>query len=997
MQTISVTPEQPLVDQTNPGSDMKIRRFTLSPKFLRRFEGKQPKWPASGLGYFTFKRTYAREKEDGTTEEFWEMCKRVVEGCFTHQKIHCRHLRTPWNDAKAQRSAQDMFLRMWEFKWSPPGRGLWMMGTDYVMDRGSACLNNCFSGDTRAWVVGEQGALSLVSLRDLAEHSKGELPITVLTSQGPSRAVARSFGVQSLQKVSFAPVGLRSNFRLEYDVTSNHRWILSDGSHTTSLKVGDRVRINPESLDATPGNEADLHAGFVHGMVFGDGTRHTYYPERHHIRLCGEKDKANLESLERSEYHFSTNYPPTYNGDPLVSFKLPEGVSWKHLPAEDSSLAYQRGFLLGWLAADGSKKSSGSVVLCTQNAEAASWLTERAPLLGFCAVGFNYDPVMETNYGPRSSPMARVTLVEKAVEYVVKSILDEGREEEVFCVTERQNAQFMLEGGLVTGNCAFVTTENINHDFAEPFCFLMDMSMLGVGVGGDTRGAGKVRIQRPETTDEVLDINTLVADEDGDSREGWVALVRLILDSFVGKNRLPLNIDYSCIRGRGEPIKGFGGTASGPGPLEALVQHIIDTLMPEPGQDSYFITSTHIVDVFNFIGKCVVAGGVRRSAEIMFGDPSDQDFLLLKQDMEALNDRRWVSNNSVFGEVGMDYSRIAELVATNGEPGIVWLDNLRGWGRMGDPRNDKDELVMGMNPCAEQPLEDHELCCLVETYPAHHDSLEDYIKTLKMAYLYAKTVTLIPTHNPKTNAVMMRNRRIGCSMSGIVQAMQRFGRRQFFDWCEEGYQAIQHFDRTYSRWFCVPRSIKTTSVKPSGTVSLLAGATPGIHYPHSEHYIRRIRVSNTSPLVQACINAGYHVEPDNYADDTAVVSFPVKEENFDRGESQVSVWEQFSNVAAVQRHWADNSVSVTVKFHEAEAEDILRCLEIYETSLKSVSFLKHSGHGYVQAPYEAIDEETYLEMTKHLKPLDLSGAQHEVTDRFCSGDKCTLPWAETEA
>jgi len=218
------------------------------------------------------------------------------------------------------------------------------------------------------------------------------------------------------------------------------------------------------------------------------------------------------------------------------------------------------------------------------------------------------------------------------------------------------------------------------------------------------------------------------------------------------------------------------------------------------------------------------------------------------------------------------------------------------------------------------------------------------------------------------------------------------GRREFFRWCDEGYKTINERDLQYSEWLCVPRSIKTTSVKPSGTVSLLCGATPGIHFPHSEYYIRNIRVANTSPLVESARASGHIVEADSYADDTSVISFPVHEEHFEKGKDEVSVWEQFSNAAAMQRHWADNQVSITVTFRSDEARDIKPCLEVYEDQLKSVSLLPlgDGDHGYVQAPYIKITEEQYAEMTKNLDPLDLSGARHEAEDKFCDGASCTI-------
>ena len=119
------------------------------------------------------------------------------------------------------------------------------------------------------------------------------------------------------------------------------------------------------------------------------------------------------------------------------------------------------------------------------------------------------------------------------------------------------------------------------------------------------------------------------------------------------------------------------------------------------------------------------------------------------------------SNNSVFAQLGMDYSRICERIAKNGEPGVAWLDNMRAYSRMVDPADHVDRLAGGGNPCLEQTLESYELCCLVETFPHNHTSLDDYLITLKYAMLYAKTVTLGPTHWPLTNKAMMKNRSVG--------------------------------------------------------------------------------------------------------------------------------------------------------------------------------------------------------------------------------------------
>jgi adenosylcobalamin-dependent ribonucleoside-triphosphate reductase len=411
-------------------------------------------------------------------------------------------------------------------------------------------------------------------------------------------------------------------------------------------------------------------------------------------------------------------------------------------------------------------------------------------------------------------------------------------------------------------------------------------------------------------------------------------------------------------------------------------------------QSSYAISSRHIVDLFNYIGKCVVSGGIRRTAELMLGDPEDEEFLSLKQDTNALYDRRWASNNSVVGRVGMDYTSIVEASMTNGEPGIVYLDNCRKFSRMGGRSDHKDSDVMGVNPCGEITLHNYELCTLVETFPANHENFEDYRKTLKYAYLYGKTVTLVPTHNTKTNAVMAKNRRIGCSMSGIVQAMEKFGRRSFLEeFCDSGYSYITELDKRYSHWLGVPISIKKTSVKPSGSVSLLTTATPGIHYAHSEYYIRNIRIQDTSPLLPILKIAGYPIEPDAYSKNTMVVSFPVHEKNFRKGKRDVSVWEQFANVADMQSYWSDNAVSATITVKPTEKEDYLAALQHFESKLKAVSVLplNDSDHGYVQAPYIEITKEEYDSLADKIQPLSISSVNaHDKEDKFCDGDSCDI-------
>jgi len=535
-------------------------------------------------------------------------------------------------------------------------------------------------------------------------------------------------------------------------------------------------------------------------------------------------------------------------------------------------------------------------------------------------------------------------------------------------------------GGAALNNCGFTSTKDIDDNFADPFVWMFGMSMLGVGVGFDTRGKGAVEIQAPDRDTE----DTHVIE---DSREGWMAALRRLLDAFVGDATLPGEWDFSEIRPKGAPIRGFGGEASGPDPLEEMLETLEAKYRDYVGQE---VDAELIVDTMNIAGKCVVAGGVRRTAQVSLGDPDDEQFLDLKTDPEKVEDYRWASNNSVVAEVGMDYEGVVDRTAQNGEPGFFWLETAQKYGRMKDDPDHADEGALGSNPCVEQTLWDRELCCLVETYPAHHEDLDDYKRTLKTAYQYAKTVTLVKTRDKKTNAVMLRNRRIGCSMTGIVQAVNRHGYRTLMEWCDDAYDHIQQLDKKYADWLCVPRSIKTTSVKPSGTVSILAGATPGVHWGHAPYYIRRLRIRDTHPLVEACREAGYPIEPDTYANDTVVVEFPVHVENMGRGKHDVPLYEKVDLAAQMQRFWSDNQVSCTAEFDPAtEADAIPNLVQAYEDRLKAISFLPATGHGYAQPPYESITPEEYAERKAALDPLDVN-LDHDQEDKFCSGEACSI-------
>ncbi len=1113
--------------------------FRLDDDFIQQFIGAQPKW--GPVGYVTYKRTYARgldtilerhaklAEHSGLvgTEEFWLTLVRVVEGTFNIQADHCLSLRLPWDPAIAQKKAQEMFRLMWEFKFLPPGRGLWTMGTPVIDKIGGAALMNCFGAETE--IITSEG------IKPIGELS-GKT-VRVLTRGGKwVDAPIRSFGKQRLKKMTLRRQGVD---KVVY-VTANHRWFATDRRRVNrddgyvEMTTADlRPEIHRLKYVFGQGVRSSFNPspfGIAHGFTFGDG--HTVPGQRNAnlVYLIGNKD-----SVLRPYFAMCAEQ----GRDDGVAFgSLPN--FFREWPAITENKSYLLGWLMGYFAADGAV-SNGQVTICSVKRENINFVRDVCSVIGIGYYSIREQTVI-SNLTHRDHTMYSLTLMRDTLSpdfflidnhrknfvdadgdtaerryWTVANIEDADRLETVYCATVPDEGSFALEGNILTGNCSFISTHGIASDFADPFCTLMDYSMLGVGVGFDTRGAELVEVREPTMSDEPHVVE--------DTREAWVELLRRVLNSFVGGTTMPEDIDYSKVRPAGSLIRGFGGTASGPEPLRDMVNSITDLLYSRTGQK---LTSSDIVDLGNLIGRCVVAGNVRRSAEIAFGEPTDEAFLELKDEKNqaALDSHRWASNNSVFSTVGQSYSRVARQTAKNGEPGYLWLDNARNYGRMIDPPNDRDEKVMGANPCiaadtiittadgpqlagslvgkpflaivggvsytcrtgffytgtkqlytlrtaqghelratenheilipsgrwintwaevrdlrvgdsvvlddlrssaiitaiepsgvepvydctvedihaftangivvhncSEQSLHDYELCNLVETFPFNHANVREFKRTIKFAYLYAKTVTLLPTHNPKTNAVTMKNRRIGCSMSGIIQAKQKFGWRKFLDMCDETYEYIQELDKEYSDWLCIPRSIKTTSVKPSGTVSLLPQATPGIHHPYSEYYWRVIRFATDSKMLPALRSAGYkciEIDPAREPNTTAVY-FPVKEEGFQRSAREVSMWEQLEIAAALQAHWADNQVSATISFDKKlEGPQVARALELYETRLKGISFLPSSDHGYEHAPYQPITKEEYEAASAAIGTLDLSATSNETQDKFCDGGKCEIP------
>lgn len=540
-------------------------------------------------------------------------------------------------------------------------------------------------------------------------------------------------------------------------------------------------------------------------------------------------------------------------------------------------------------------------------------------------------------------------------------------------------------------NCAFTL---VDHPI-RPFTWAMDMLALGSGVGYNIQKehVDKLPIVRewfaPPTRFDNGGADFIVPD----SREGWVRLLGKTLKSaFLSHSKEKGSFSFStqAIRGKGTPIKGFGGVASGPEDLCWGIGKISDILYKRRGKK---IRPIDALDIMNIIGHIIVAGNVRRSAQIAIGDPDDIEFLLAKRwDLGHIPSWRAMSNNSVVcNDIRDLHEYFWDGYEGRGEPyGLINLRLSKKVGRLGDTRY-PDPDVQGYNPCAEQSLAPYETCCLSEVYLPNIKSKDELFEVSKLLYRINKHSLTIPCHHPETEAIVHKNMRMGIGMTGILQAS-----KEQLSWLNDCYEMLRDYDEQYSKLHGFNPSVKLTTVKPSGTLSLLPGVTPGIHPGYAQYMVRRITIASEHSLVQVCKEHGYPIEYklnlDGSTDyNSVIVSFPFSYPKGTVLAKDLSAIDQLNWIRRLQSEWSDNSVSCTVYYRKEELDDIKEYLsKHYRNNHKSLSFLLHSEHGFKQAPYEEISKEEYDALVAKTRIIEsVTQAEFEGGEE-CAGGVCPI-------
>jgi ribonucleoside-diphosphate reductase alpha chain/ribonucleoside-triphosphate reductase len=462
----------------------------------------------------------------------------------------------------------------------------------------------------------------------------------------------------------------------------------------------------------------------------------------------------------------------------------------------------------------------------------------------------------------------------------------------------------------------------------------------------------------------------------GDSKEGWVQALRFFIDFHVKKEFSHLSdivMDYSNVRKRGERLKRFGGFASGHLSLMSMFIKLHNLLFQKQGQK---LKPIDCLDMANIIAENVVVGGVRRVAGMCIFDSDDEEIAHAKDELYVKDGdtfsedkniiHRKLSNNSKYFKERPALEEIEvmlESIKMSGEPGFINSEVAMG----------RNPNFKGVNPCGEVLLSDAGLCNLTTLNVCGFvtDSKLDIDKILEAQRLSVRAgyrITLLDLELPQWDWTQKRDRLLGCSLTGWqdMVAQTGMGGDDQRDLLRKLKSVAREEARNYAKKLGKNEPLLITTIKPEGTLSLLAGVSPGLHFDHSPYYIRRVRVNSHDPLVQVCKDLGYSIEHDGKKKDTEVIEFYIKSKS-NKFKKDVDAIEQLEIYKMFMSEYVEHNASITVHVRDNEWGDVARWLWENWNCFVGISFLSYNNDFYPQMPYEEMDETAFNVLHKDIK------------------------------
>lgn len=579
-------------------------------------------------------------------------------------------------------------------------------------------------------------------------------------------------------------------------------------------------------------------------------------------------------------------------------------------------------------------------------------------------------------------------------------------------------------------NCSFTDVMSF-HDLVDVFYLLMVGSGVGIRIDKykilhfpKTRSfelkSSYDGLLRMVTLKEDMEHTTLMRDKEdstkatlwvGDSKEGWCEALELYFQLVTEEEYQDINtvtIDYSYVRPEGERLKRFGGRASGHKSIQRMfekIHHVISVC--EEGR----LKTIDILDIATIISENVVSGGVRRSAMMVICDEDDDEVINAKRNIYNVVDGNWIedttishrkmSNNSVLYTKRPSIEKIRDIIESiriNGEPGFInALEASR-----------RKDTFRGCNPCGEILLQSKQCCNLttnnlVAFVKDGQIDIEELKKVLELSTRTAIRMTLVEVELPEWDKIMQEDRIIGISLTGMMDMVNKVK----MNYNELGLLLSELRDTIHQEGnrYCKELGINTpklmTTIKPEGSLSTLPCVSSGVHYAHSNYYVRRVRISVTDPLYQMIERLGCYpiyneVGQSNENCTVKVIEFPVKAPE-GKTKYDVGAIEQLELYKITMDHWTDHNTSITIHVREHEWEDVIRWVYDNFDVMVGITLLPLFEETYPLLPYEAIGKEEYESRIHEMKPLDydllakLDDAEDwEIIDKECESGACPI-------
>jgi len=551
-------------------------------------------------------------------------------------------------------------------------------------------------------------------------------------------------------------------------------------------------------------------------------------------------------------------------------------------------------------------------------------------------------------------------------------------------------------------NCAFLPL-----DCSQSFAEMLYILMMGTGCGYSVEAefTGRLPVVGHPT-------GTTLVHVVGDTAEGWADSVYAAMEAgFAGD---AVAFDYSHVRPQGAILRTKGGRASGPAPLQRLHEFIAATLAGASGRK---LRPIECSDIACTVADVVVSGGVRRSATIACSDVDDAEMRHAKDwsrgeypRVRAMANLSAIYHGRPTREV-FEREWAALVQSQSGERGILNVA----------PMEAKRGHAIRLNPCAEVGLRfaladspscrvsgGGQFCNLSAAVLRASDTVETASRKVAVAAWIGaiqSTFTFYPYLRQTWQDMGKADRLVGVDLTGQCDAPHIANDAEtLLTLNQVARDAADHMADLLG----INRPAAVTCGKPSGNSSVMLDCAAGFHPRYAPSYLRRVRISAADPLCEVLRRSGVELVPEvnqgggsGIPVSTLVASFPIASPPGSMTRHDETALEQLDRYRRIMETWCGtrgHNQSATVYVGDDEWDDVREWVWEHFDTVTGLSFLPRDGGAYPLAPYEEIDEATYLRLAAEVPDVDWSilaeVEREDMTEGAqalaCTGGSCEL-------